>query len=254
MEESAALSTFHKRNKILTLICLLFIVCLTVVIAALIIYLVRYENSTSALESFCFVAFNISSCIKTFDPIISTKSVSDPNQIFTLSLEEAVKELENVISLLQSNTAPIRDGNETVAKFKNCSTSLADSLTQIRDALGKMRASPLVEAQSEGQWAEMMNEIRAAEENLRSCIDDLTTVEETPDVSEVRAKVVGVKAYVNGGGDFLLGFAEVLQMFGSDNGSVDWGTINLENLFGICVGGLELCFLFFMFWSLCTTR
>ncbi|KAK4437080.1 hypothetical protein Salat_0041900 [Sesamum alatum] len=259
MDENVALLTFRRLKKILIVSFLVFFVCLTVAITVLIIYLVRTQDSTSedhkptllnpALQAFCFVASNTSSCIKMFDPIVSAKSVSDPNQIFTLSLQKAVKELKNIIPLLPSNTIPSRDGKETVTKFKNCSISLRNVLSQIRDTLRKMRANPFVEAQSDEQRAEMVYWITAAEENLDSCIHDLAT-----DESGVRAAVLGVKAYVNGGRDFLLRFADVLQMFWIDNGSADWGIINLENLFGICVGGLELFFVVFMFYTLCTTR
>ncbi|KAL0342616.1 UNVERIFIED_CONTAM: putative pectinesterase/pectinesterase inhibitor 26 [Sesamum calycinum] len=214
-------------------------VCITVVIAVIIIYLVRNGSSMSgkptllnpALQAFCFVASDRPSCIKTFNPIIKGKSVSDPNQILTLSLQQAIKELENVIPLVQSNTVRIRDGNDqTVAAFKNCSTSLLDALSQTRDALGKMRANPFVEAQSDEQRAEMVSQITAVEQSLGSCIEDLETVEAT-DVSEVRAKVFDAKAYVNSGGDFLLRFDEVLQMVWSYS-VTDKGLI-LENLFSI---------------------
>ncbi|KAL2244254.1 UNVERIFIED_CONTAM: hypothetical protein Sindi_0543400 [Sesamum indicum] len=259
-EEGVALSTFRRRNKILILAFLLFSVSLTVVIAVLIVYLVRNESSRSgkstlfnpALQAFCFVSYNRPSCIKTFNPIISGKSISDPNQIFILSLQHAIKELENVIPLVQSNTTQIREGNDqTVAAFKNCSTSLPDALSQIRDTLGKMRANPFVEAQSDEQRAEMMSRITTVEENLGSCIEDLATVEAT-DVREVRAKVFDVKAYVNSGGDFVLGFDEVLQMLWSykvgDRGLV------LESLFDISMCGLQLIFVFFLFLALFRTR
>ncbi|KAL0416511.1 UNVERIFIED_CONTAM: hypothetical protein Slati_3483000 [Sesamum latifolium] len=221
-EADAALSSFRRRNKILILVFLLFSVCITVVIAVLIIYLVRNKSSMSgksnlfnpALQAFCFVAYNRASCINTFNPIISGKSVSDPNQIFTLSLQHAIKELENVIPLVQSNTVRIRDGNDqTVAAFKNCSTSLLDALSRIRDAVGRMRANPFVEAQSDEERAEMVSRITAVEENLGSCIEDLATVEAT-DVREVRAKVFDVKAYVNSGGDFLSGSTRFFRRTG----------------------------------------
>ncbi|KAL0286054.1 UNVERIFIED_CONTAM: hypothetical protein Sangu_2751500 [Sesamum angustifolium] len=259
-EEDVALSTFRRRNKILILVFLLFSVCITVVIAVIIIYLARNGSSMSgkptllnpALQAFCFVASDRPSCIKTFNPIIRGKSVSDPNQILTLSLQQAIKELENVIPVVQSNTVRIRDGNDqTVAAFKNCSTSLLDALSQTRDALGKMRANPFVEAQSDEQRAEMVSQITAVEESLGSCIEVLETVEAT-DVSEVRAKVFDAKAYVNSGGDFLLRFDEVLQMVWSYS-VTDRGLI-LENLFSICMCGLQLIFVFFLFLALFRTR
>ncbi|KAK4437082.1 hypothetical protein Salat_0042100 [Sesamum alatum] len=256
-DQDVALSMFRRRNKILILVFLLFSFCITVVIAALIIYLVRNESSMSgrstlfnpALQAFCFVAYNTPSCIKTFKPIISGKSVSDPNQIFTLSLQQAIKELENVIPLVQSNTVKIGDGNDqTVADFKNCSTSLLDAQSQIRDALRKMRVNPFVEAQSDEQRAEIVSRITATEENLGSCIEDLATVNAT----DVRAKVFDVKVYVNSGGDFLLGFDEVVQMFRSYSVS-DRGLI-FENLFSMSMGGLQFVFVLFLFLALFRTR
>ncbi|KAI3454649.1 hypothetical protein Pfo_011312 [Paulownia fortunei] len=127
-EDDVTLSTFRKRNKILILVFLILIISLTLILCALIIYLVHNNNIPQsnqplvnpAVEASC----NTPSCLKTFNPIISTKSVIDPNQILTLSLQTAAKELENIVSLILSTSGSV---NKTVIAFKNCQRHFGDN-------------------------------------------------------------------------------------------------------------------------------
>ncbi|GFP99367.1 hypothetical protein PHJA_002080800 [Phtheirospermum japonicum] len=218
VQQDANLYTFHKRNKILILISLFLILSLTVVLGVLITHVV-HNNPPSvnpAVKAFCL---DTPSCLKAFNPIISVKSRIGPSQIFTLSLQTAAKQLENVIN---DKTAMIG--------FENCSSSLRVGLGRIRDALATMRVDPFVEMQSNEQRAEMMNKIDAVEENLNSCLDDLgSRAESTAVISEVTAKVQEVMVYVNRSGDFLLGYPAVLRRFDIDDYiGGDRGVINLE--------------------------
>ncbi|KAI3454650.1 hypothetical protein Pfo_011313 [Paulownia fortunei] len=234
VEEDVTLSTFRKRNKILILIFISFIISLTLIIGALITYLVREDGSLSdqsvPLNPAVFYSddCNTPSCLKIFNTIISTKSITDPNKIFTLSLQTAAKDLENLVSSILSTSGSISDGNKTVIAFKTCSGSLSVALSQIGDVLAIMRGNPFVETQSDEQRGEMMNRIMAADENLKSCLDDLGKVESTA-VSEVREKVLQVKVYVSSSGDFLFGYDEVWDKFWSDI-AADWDSDDVKTL------------------------
>ncbi|PIN14421.1 hypothetical protein CDL12_12956 [Handroanthus impetiginosus] len=252
-EDVITLLAFRKRNKIIILFFFLLIISITLILGTLISYLIHNDTLqvsqpqiNPAVEAFCYVSYNTSSCIRTTNYIINTKSVSDdPNQIFTLSLQTAAKELQNVISFLLTFGSVEPD----VIAFENCSRSLHDAMGEIRDILGLMRVNPFVEEQSDEQRVEMMNEVSGAGENIGSCLDYLDKVNGS---TATIAKLLQAKEYVNISEDFLIEYAEVLQMFWSDNG--DRG-LNFEIMFGICMGGiLQLLFMFFLFWSLCRIR
>ncbi|KAG8379162.1 hypothetical protein BUALT_Bualt07G0059500 [Buddleja alternifolia] len=151
-------------------------------------------------------------CLRTLDAILTTKSISDPNQIFTLSLQAASKHLQNLTSLISSNSAEKAD-----LTFKNCSNFIGHTMSRINDTLAIMRVNPFVESKSDEQRSEMMNWIMAVEEDLESCVDDLRNKVESTAVNEVRRMVSEVQVYVSSSGAFLLSYAEIMQEFSSNS-------------------------------------
>ncbi|KAL3640595.1 hypothetical protein CASFOL_015563 [Castilleja foliolosa] len=241
VQQDPNFSTFRRRNKILILISLFLILTLTVILGALITHVVhtnpRFHDPpvNPAVKALCDAAADTPSCLKAFNPIISVKSrPADPSQILTLSLQTAAKKLENVINVTTGTN-----------NLKNCSSSLRVGLGMIRE---RLRVDPFVEMKSEERRAEMMNKSIVVK-ILKSCLDDLRRVEPTAVISEVKAKVQQVMVYVNSSGGFLDPL--VLRRIYYDSYVVHTGMIGPE----MCVlFGLQLLFMFFLFFSLFRIR
>lgn len=132
------------------ILCLVFLmISLTVTLTALITYLLRIDNHpprnptlNRALEAFCFVNSDPPACLRTLNPQITRKFVSNPNKIFTLSLQSAAEGVQNSID---SFTVTDELG------FGNCSDLLQHGLGQLRDPIDAMRADPFVESKSDEQ-------------------------------------------------------------------------------------------------------
>ncbi|KAG6386102.1 hypothetical protein SASPL_154990 [Salvia splendens] len=151
-------------------------------------------------KAFCYSS-DAPACIRAVQPLIRHKLVTDPNQIFGLSLQAAADDLQRLIGSIA---------------FNNCSESLRDALDQIRSPLAAIEADPFVQTRTDEQRAEMMKRIAAAEEDVDTCLDDLGKIGEA-------AELVKVKVYLNGAGDFLIDYARAvrtaarLQMFEAYN-------------------------------------
>ncbi|KAL1566293.1 hypothetical protein AAHA92_01921 [Salvia divinorum] len=190
-EEDANIISFRRRNKILILSLLFLIILLTLTLSALIIRLVRPNYSSShdqphvnqALRAFCF---DVPACFSAVRPLISHKLVTDPNQIFGLSLQAAADDLQRLIGS---------------SAFNNCSESLRHGLDQIRRPLAAIEADPFVQTRTDEQRAEMAKRIAAAEEDVDTCLDDLGKI------GAAAAELVRVKVYLSGAGDFLIDYA-----------------------------------------------
>ncbi|KAG8379163.1 hypothetical protein BUALT_Bualt07G0059600 [Buddleja alternifolia] len=262
-EEDATLSKFRRRNKILIIIFLSFFISLILIISALIIHLMHVDDDDDqsspqsdddhiiiphnpAIQAYYSSACYTHLCRRTLNSIFTTNSISDPNQIFTLSLQTASKHLRNLTSLISSNSVEKAD-----ITFKKCSNFLGHAMSRINDTLAIMRVNPFVGWQSDEQRSEMMNWIMAVEENLESCIDDLRDQVESTAVSEVRGKVSEVQVYVSSSGAFLLGYAEIMQEFWSTSFGGGWG-MDFKFAFGLY--GLQLVFIVSLFWSLFRSR
>lgn len=77
----------------------------------------------------------------------------------------------------------------------------------------------------------MMDRIVVAEEDVETCLEDLGRI----GGSGAAAALGKAKVYLNGAGDFLIGYAEVLQMFEADRGSRSRGV-----MFFLYVPGISL--------------
>ncbi|XP_057808872.1 uncharacterized protein LOC131023348 [Salvia miltiorrhiza] len=226
-EEDANISAFRRINKVLILSLVFLIILLTLTLAALIVYLVRLDNndSPSPARAYCYVNSDAPACSSIVNLIISGKFVSDPNQIFALSLQAAAEDLQRLIA-------------SSLIEFNNCSSSLRDALDQIRDPLAAMRVDPFVEFKSDEQRGEMMNRIAAAAEDVETCLDKIGGGEE----------LGKVKAYLNGAGDFLIGYAEALQMLETDKWARVYNNHEIRQ-FSICMCVSQLTFIIALFCS-----
>lgn len=219
-------------------------ISLTLTLTALIVYLVRIDDPpphdptfNRALDAFCSVNSDPPSCFGALIPKIAGKSVSDPNQIFAISLQSAAEDLQVSIDLLTLSGKLM---------LSNCSDLLRDGLGQIRDPIAAMRVDPFVESKSDEQRGEMMSRIVAAEGDLEECLADLAGIGDG-----IGEALVEAKAHLNGAGDFLIGYAEALQSFEADRGSHSrwWWVIYLDvpgiGVVGMC--GSQLLFMICLF-------
>ncbi|KAH6767777.1 hypothetical protein C2S52_018760 [Perilla frutescens var. hirtella] len=237
-DEDANISTFRRRNKIIAAVFILLIISLTLLIAALIIQLRRSHKASSSHKSvgfppildFCSFS-SAPTCLATLNPIITHKLITDPNQIFTLSLQTAAKHIQHLINTSLSN-APN-------SSFNSCSNSLRGGLGRIRESLATVRVDPFVESLSNEQRVAMKNRIVAAEEDVESCLDYLAA-------GEMTAKLVDVQVCLISAVDFLDGYTRMRPK------EIDlYLSIIAENL---CVWGLQLLFIFCLFCSLFRIR
>lgn len=236
IEEDETLAAFRKKYKKQILIFKVFFISLTLIIGALIIYLVQ-DNTSESDQS-----IPLNPVVQTSNPIIGTKS-----QIFTVSLRTAAEELDDVTSLILS----ISDTNTEFA-LKNCWKSLRHGSGQIRYALEAMGVNPFSETLSNEEKVEMLYRIFVAEENINSCLDDLEKVESTAAI-EVRTKVLQAKVYLSGRGDFLMDYYDdVWHKFWSTI-TAAWGMV-FANLFIVCLFGLQFLFMFYLFWTISKFR
>ncbi|KAG6412267.1 hypothetical protein SASPL_124941 [Salvia splendens] len=162
-----------------------------------------------AMSAFCYANSDAPACFRAVQPLIRHKLVSDPNQIFGLSLQAAADDLQRLIGSIA---------------FSNCSESLRDALDQIRRPLAAIEADPFVQTRTDEQRAEMMKRIAAAEEDVDTCLDDLGKI-------GAAAELVKVKVYLNGAGDFLIDYARavrrllILEAYNDDR----WRTIIMND-------------------------
>ncbi|KAL7139217.1 hypothetical protein ABFS83_09G036100 [Erythranthe nasuta] len=247
-EDDANLSKFRRRNNILILVFATFSISLTLTISALIFNLVRHVDSESghltrlnpAVRAFYEAAIcNTPSCREAFNPIINnitrTRSIiTDPNQIFILSLQAAAEQLQNI----------------TITTDKNCSDSLRFGSDQIRYVLATVRGDPFVEKRSFGQRVAIVEGIGLAEDDLNPCVDYLLDDVESTAVREVRAKVLRVMVYLSSSREFAGRFYEEMHQRYRDVAVVDWRNMVSDHMFIICICGLQLLFIFFLYWTL----
>lgn len=202
----------RKYNKLI-LVFKFFFFALTLIIGALIIYLVRQIASDS--ESDRSIHLNYPSD----QTLNNLPTVDIQSQIF--DTQRAAEELEDVLKYLASNT----DAASQIA-LKTCRKSLLNGSGQIRRALEMNRVIA-------------MNQIRA-------CVDDLEKVESTAG-DEVRGKVVGVKMYLREWGGFV--DESIWRKKVSSTIAANWALVMENLLFLVCVGGLQLSFIIYMVWA-----
>lgn len=261
-EEDEHLSSFRKRNNRLIIILLCLIVLVGLIMGAIIISLSHDQyidtsiqiHSNLAVNSFCSYSHLPFYCSNQINYKIKPKAKTDPNQLFSLSLDIAIEEL--------TSTTP-RIDNQTESAFKNCSSLVQDSLSQLTQALGMFRVNPDVRKHTDEQRSDMMNWIVTAEQDLRSCYDDLAKIE-SPAVTEIRAELDQARIYVSNISLFLLNYRSVFFEFNlapARRNSFDFRIAialirrwNMENAFNLGIIVLQYLFLIGLFCSLFCLR
>ncbi|KAL3640594.1 hypothetical protein CASFOL_015562 [Castilleja foliolosa] len=96
----------------------------------------------------------------------------------------------------------------------------------------------------------MIKRIIKAEEDLEACVRDLEKADESTAVIEVKEKVLRVKGYLSSSRDNLFTYEHdvVWDKFWGEF-VAKWGVM-FGDVFLICVGGLQLLFMFFLFKTL----
>ncbi|KAL9155907.1 hypothetical protein ABFS82_09G037300 [Erythranthe guttata] len=246
------LSKFRARNKTIILVSTAFFITLTLIITALIFHLVRNIRSqqsdpytihllpVSQLQS--FHPCNMTSCSGTNYSDLPEPAVTDPNRVFILSLQAAAVQLQNITSSLTTTT--------TSSSFNNCSVSLRHRSGQIREVLDTMRVDPFVGRLSMEQRFEIMKRISVAKENLMSCVRGMGEMESTAEIEEVRAEVLRVIVYLRSSGENLVRYRKFVREFHSDVAGDYWRNMISDNMFIISMCGLQLVFIFFLYWTL----
>lgn len=245
-DEAANLSIFRRRNKIIAVVFILLVISLTLFIGALIVQLLRIHNAPSSNNSvginippivdYCFFS-NAPTCSATLNPIIINKFITDPNQILAVSLQTVAICIQRVINTSSTDASNFASNN--------CSNSLRDGLGRIRESLATIRVNPFVESLGKEERAEMKNQIVAAEEDVESCLDD-----EPP---EMTAKLVDVQVHLISAADFVDGYAKMGRIHIVESIVFDRSIVS-ENMFGICMCGLQLLFIVGLFCSLFRIR
>ncbi|KZV39871.1 hypothetical protein F511_18675 [Dorcoceras hygrometricum] len=220
-QEDATLLAFRRRRKKLIVIFSTFLIFVALTIAALITFLIldsgletfgRTAAVDPSLQAFCSFADSTSSCLASVEPILYTKQVTNPNQIFTLSLETAAEELEILISNSTDQSSP-----------GGCSS------TSLREALNRINGTMSLE---DGLHRyELMNRIEAAEEDLKVCTaaaDQSEKVKSTAAGGLERARM-----FLGYSREFLSGYDDVWVASGAP-----WYLVE-ENVFAIVILGSQ---------------
>ncbi|KAL7115104.1 hypothetical protein ACP275_04G163400 [Erythranthe tilingii] len=177
-EKSRRLQSVRTRNKILIIVFFSLIIVLALIIGGIIISLVQKINSPSpypsvAILEFCTVSYSESSCINSVSAAIKTRSNTDPNRVFLLSLKTTLKQLSGIISAASNETRP-------EPAFVNCLTSLGRAAGRLGSILDAVRVNPDLEARTSNQRREMSEWIGGADEDLAVCVGgDMGKVEST---------------------------------------------------------------------------
>lgn len=235
IDEDANISLFRRRNKLIIIVFLFLIISSALIIAALIVEILRIHSASHAqieispIRTFCSVSDSQNACLYAFNRILNNKLIIDPDQILTISLSTSVSQIQNFIN--SSDSA--------------CSDSLSHAQGQLGGALAVMRVYPFVSSLSHDQREEIGEQIIAAGEDVKACIDQLAA-------GGVAApeKLVQVEVYLNGCRDFLFRHAVVLgTIFETSERSLIY-----DHLFEIVMCGLQVVFMFGMFFALFRIR
>ncbi|EYU24393.1 hypothetical protein ABFS82_04G159400 [Erythranthe guttata] len=167
-QKSRRLQSVRTRNKIIIIIFFSLIMVLAVIIGGIIISLAQKINSQSpypnvAILEFCTVSYSEFSCINSVSAAIKTRSNTDPNGVFFLSLKTSLKQLSGIISAASNETRP-------GPGFADCLTSLGRAAGRLGSVLDAVRVNPDLEARTSDQRREMSEWIGGAAEDLAVCV------------------------------------------------------------------------------------
>lgn len=263
-EEDDHLSSFRKRNNRLIITLFSLIILVGLILGAIIISLSHTQymetsnliHSNPAVNSFCSYTYFPFDCSNSLNFKIKPESKTDPNQLFSLSLDIAIEELTSITPLIN---------NQTESAFKNCSSLVQKSLSRLSQTLGIFRVNPDMRSQTDEQRSDMINLIFDAKQDLSSCCDDLAKIESTA-VRGIRAGVDQAKIYVSNISLFLLNYRSVFLKFNlatTRRDSFDFRIAiarfrrwNIENTFNAdaCMIVLQYLFLIGLFCSLFRVR
>lgn len=228
--EEVNLEAYRRRYNKLVLAFTLFFIFLAVITVALITYLVQSESFEESIHR------NPPSIDQIDTPIVDTES-----EVFNLSLQKAAQELELAASLILNSSALTEAKSELA--LNHCREWLQIGSGQLREAI---RVNPLPGRPSNQLRVEMASLIAAAEKDINSCLSELSAADSSAAVDKVWSTVIGAAAYLDDRGDFLMSYRDKMwRRFRETAGAaVEF------NLVVVCLFGMQMFFIFFLFWKI----
>ncbi|GER49979.1 peptide chain release factor 3 [Striga asiatica] len=255
----------QKRNKITIIVLTSFLITLTLITGALMTYLSHSntwlsENSAPFNSPMLFYTgpCRAQPCWRVQNTIINTKYIFEPDRVFNLVLQKLSQDLEDIISLINGGpSVQMRgeshhmnvsdDGDKNQTALQNCVDSLRNGSGQIGSVF---QISPFLGMQNGEQRGQTIKRIMAAEENLDACARSLENdVHEWTAAIRLKEKVLRVKLHLRSSREnfFTDEYDDVWIKFWND--FVAKWRMTYGGAFLLCVGGMQLLFMFFLVWT-----
>uniref|UniRef100_A0A7C9E120 pectinesterase n=1 Tax=Opuntia streptacantha TaxID=393608 RepID=A0A7C9E120_OPUST len=167
-----------------------------------------FNSATRSIQLVCNVTQYPDSCFSTLSAI-NTQSKPDPEFLFSLSLQAAIRELSKLESFPDSLSSPVSD-SRTQSALDDCRSLFADALDRLNQsaaaAKGHVASSHGVKISDINTW------ISAAMTDEETCLDGLEEVGSSV-VDEVKAKVHASKVCLSNSLAILSNIKNLVEKF-----------------------------------------
>ncbi|CAK9155699.1 unnamed protein product [Ilex paraguariensis] len=136
---------------------------------------------------------------------------TDPEFVFNLSIQVAVKELTNLTSLPKTLLSKSNDPS-TESALKDCMSLFDDALSQLNKSVALMDVNPVEWVLTEAKIGDLNTWISSAMSDEETCLDGLEEMGSTM-VDEVRTKVQTSKEYMSNSLAILVNIQSLLDKF-----------------------------------------
>ncbi|OWM66532.1 pectinesterase 3 [Punica granatum] len=140
----------------------------------------------TSLKAVCSVTEYPDSCFSSISSY-ETANTTDPKQLFKLSLQVAVREVENFANYVSTAAAKINSDNQTKAAVEVCGAVIDDAASQLNDSVSLMDAKS-GESLSTAKISDMRTWLSSTITNLDTCLDSLEEMNSTL-LGEFKARV-----------------------------------------------------------------
>lgn len=233
----------RKTRKRLFILIISSIILVAVIIAAVTGTLIHRRNNstsaavpsstpTSAIKAVCSVTQYPDSCFSTIQSLDTSHSVTDPEDIFNLSLHVALNEISKISSFPRSIISKTNDA-KTKAALEVCQTMIDDSMDRLNESISSMDVNQGEKILSVKKIGDLKTWLSASLTDHETCLDALQEANSTVVLNEVTniiqnstkfasnslaivAKILGLL------GDFNLPVHRRRLLWGENSGFPDW--------------------------------